>query len=72
MRLAASATRRNFPQSRVRNRKFLAREVKIFWRTLREVCYPFFVQQDFQSRASQYHVSAHEFFRLLSYTASYF
>jgi hypothetical protein len=36
------------------------------------VCYPVFMQHRLQTRSFQLHVSKHEFFRLLSYTASYF
>jgi hypothetical protein len=36
------------------------------------LCYPFLVHQEFHPRSFQFLVSTHEFFRLLSYTASYF
>jgi len=36
------------------------------------VCYPVCMQHGLPTRSFQLHVSTHEFFRLLSYTASYF
>jgi hypothetical protein len=36
------------------------------------LCYLFFVAHESHFSFFQYHLSSHEFFRLLSYTASYF
>jgi hypothetical protein len=43
-----------------------------FFATVPDLCYLFFVAQELHSSFFQHHLSSHEFFRLLSYTASYF
>jgi hypothetical protein len=48
------------------------RKVSISIANYFQLCYPFYVHREFHPRAFQFLVSTHEFFRLLSYTASYF
>jgi hypothetical protein len=45
---------------------------RMLWQQVIELCYPLIVTRTLNLQIPQPHVSPHKFFRLLSYTASYF